>query len=61
MANQLFFEVEAEHELAEAAQRYEAHRPGLGQQFLDEVAATGERVRQFPRAGAPVKAALPTL
>jgi plasmid stabilization system protein ParE len=52
---QLLFEAEAEHELDEATQRYDEQRPGLGQRFLDEVATTTQRVREFPRAGAPVK------
>lgn len=30
MAKQLLFEAEAEHELDEAAQRYDEQRPGLG-------------------------------
>lgn len=55
MASPVRFEVEAEHELDEAARRYEEQRPGLGQPFLQEVRATTERVRRFPRAGAPVK------
>ena len=52
---QLLFETEAEHELDEAAQRYDEQRPGLGQRLLDQVARTAEHVREFPRAGAPVK------
>lgn len=55
MASPVRFEAEAEHELDEAAQRYEEQRSGLGQRFLQEVTVTTERVRQFPRAGAPVK------
>ncbi len=55
MATPLRFEAEAEHELDEAAQRYEDQRLGLGQRFLQEIAVTTERIRQFPGVGAPVK------
>ena len=55
VASPVRFEAEAEHELDDAAKRYEEQRPGLGQRFLREVAATTDRVRQFPRAGAPAK------
>lgn len=55
MALPLRFEVEAEHELEQAAGRYEEQRPGLGERFLQEIAVTTARIRQFPRAGAPVK------
>lgn len=50
----LLVEPEADQELEEAALRYEAERPGLGQRFLEGVAATLERIRRFPKAGAPV-------
>ena len=55
MASQLRYEVEAERELDEAAQRYEEQRPGLGKRFLREVELTTKRICQFPGAGAPVK------
>ncbi len=55
------FEAEAEHELDEAAQRYEEQRTGLGQRFLREIAVTTARVRQFPGAGAQVKHVPPEL
>lgn len=51
----LLFEAEAESELDEAAQRYEEHRLGLGQRFLDQVATTAEYIRRFPQAGAPAR------
>jgi hypothetical protein len=50
----LLTEPEAEQELEEAAGRYDQQRPGLGKRFLDAVAATVERIRRFPQAGAPV-------
>jgi toxin ParE1/3/4 len=50
----LLIEPEAEQELDDAARRYEAERPGLGHRFLDGVAATLDRIRRFPLAGAPV-------
>jgi len=55
VASQLRFEVEAERELDEAAQRYEEQRPGLGKRFLHEIELTTERICQFPGVGAPVK------
>jgi len=39
----LLIEPEADQELEDAALRYEGERPGLGQRFLDAVAATVER------------------
>lgn len=40
----------AETDIAEAADFYEAQRAGLGAEFLDEVDATVDRVRQDPQA-----------
>jgi len=50
----LFIEPEANQELEDAAVRYDKERSGLGQRFLDEVAATLDRIGRFPQAGAPV-------
>jgi len=50
----LLIEPEADQELEEACLRYEGERPGLGQRFLDGVAATLDRIARFPQAGAPV-------
>lgn len=55
MASPLRFEAEAERELDDAALTYDEQRPGLGRRFLNEVAVTTERIRQFPGAGPPVK------
>lgn len=57
----LLIEPEAEQELEEAALRYDEERRGLGRRFLAEVAATVDRIRQFPRAGAPVPHVAPEL
>lgn len=54
MPSPLLIEPEAERELEEAALRYEAERPGLGHRFIEGVAATLDRIRRFPMAGAPV-------
>ena len=54
MATPLLVEPEADRELEEAAERYEEKRSGLGQRFLTGVAATVDRIRRFPQAGAPV-------
>jgi plasmid stabilization system protein ParE len=50
----LLVEPEAGQELADAAGWYEDQRSGLGQRFLDRVAATLHRLSKFPAAGAPV-------
>jgi len=39
---------EAEKDLADAAAWYEAQRPGLGQEFLDEALATFSAVAETP-------------
>jgi hypothetical protein len=39
---------EAELDLAEAAEWYEEQRPGLGQEFLDEVLATFSTIAERP-------------
>ena len=39
---------EADQDLAAAATWYEMHRPGLGQQFLDEAARTIRRIAENP-------------
>ena len=54
MTRPLLTEPEAEQELEDAALWYEGQRPGLGRRFLGSVAATIDRVRRFPQAGAPV-------
>jgi plasmid stabilization system protein ParE len=54
VTTRLLIEPEADQELEEAALRYEEERPGLGQKFLDAVAASVERVRRFPQAGTTV-------
>jgi toxin ParE1/3/4 len=50
----LLFEPEASQELEDAARWYEDQRSGLGQRFLDAVAATVDRLVTFPTAGMPV-------
>jgi len=45
---------EAEAEMAEAARWYEAHRPGLGIDFLEAVDDAVARVAEMPRMGSPV-------
>ena len=47
-------ELEAEQELQAAALHYEEQRPGLGQRFLDAVAAAEELIRAFPKLGQKV-------
>lgn len=45
---------EANAEMAEAARWYEAHRTGLGTQFLDAVDAVVARMAEAPRLGSLV-------
>jgi plasmid stabilization system protein ParE len=45
---------EAEAEMAEAARWYEAHRPGLGIDFLEAVDDAAARIAEMPRMGSPV-------
>jgi toxin ParE1/3/4 len=48
----------ARRELKEAAEWYEQEVPGLGKQFLDEVAAALEILQEFPRSAPVVRGAL---
>jgi len=50
------FHPDAEAELAEAADYYEARRPGLGKIFAAEVTRTISLIREYPDSGAPVGA-----
>jgi plasmid stabilization system protein ParE len=50
------FHPDAEAELAEAADYYEARRPGLGKIFAGEVARTISLIRDYPDSGAPMAA-----
>jgi plasmid stabilization system protein ParE len=52
------FRPEAEQDLAEAARWYEEQRPGLGQEFLDEVLATFSTIAERPLASAAVYGSL---
>jgi len=42
---------EAKHELDEAIKYYDLQSPGLGQQFLQEILSTLDRVASFPKHG----------
>ncbi len=42
---------EAKYELDEAIEYYDLQSPGLGQQFLQEVLNTLDRVASFPKHG----------
>jgi toxin ParE1/3/4 len=57
----LLFEEEASREMDGAAVWYDEQRAGLGQRFLDAVAATLERIVIFPAAGARVPRVSPDL
>jgi plasmid stabilization system protein ParE len=48
------FHPDAEAELADAADYYEARRPGLGKAFAGEIARTISLIREHPDAGSPV-------
>jgi plasmid stabilization system protein ParE len=48
------FHPDAEAELADAAEYYEARRPGLGKAFAGEVTRTISLIREYPDAGSPV-------
>ena len=48
------FHPDAEAELADAADYYEARRPGLGKAFAGEVTRTISLIREHPDAGSPV-------
>jgi plasmid stabilization system protein ParE len=50
------FHPDAEAELAEAAEYYEAQRSGLGKAFSSEVTHTIALIREFPDAGTPMGA-----
>lgn len=50
------FHPDAEEELAEAAEYYEARRPGLGGVFVSEVIHTISLIREYPDAGTPLGA-----
>lgn len=50
------FHPDAEAELAEAADYYEARRPGLGKIFAGEVTRTISLIRDYPDSGAPMAA-----
>ncbi len=54
MIKPLLLEPEAIQEIEDAAGWYEDRRSGLGQRFLDEVAATLDRLVAFPTAGMTV-------
>lgn len=54
MSKLLLSEHEAEQELEAAALRYEEHGRGLGQRFLDAVAATVDLIHSFPKLGQSV-------
>ena len=45
---------QAEAEMAEAARWYEAHRSGLGIDFLEALDAAVARIAEMPRMGSPV-------
>jgi plasmid stabilization system protein ParE len=45
---------EAEAEMAEAARWYEAHRAGLGIEFLEAVDDAVVRIAEMPRMGSPI-------
>jgi len=45
---------EAEQDLADAARWYEEQRPGLGQEFLDQVLATFSAIAERPLASTAV-------
>jgi plasmid stabilization system protein ParE len=45
---------EAEAEMAEAASWYEAHRSGLGVDFVEALNEAGARIVEMPRMGSPV-------
>jgi plasmid stabilization system protein ParE len=45
---------EAAAEMAEAARWYEAHRAGLGIEFLEALDEAVARIAEMPRMGAPV-------
>jgi plasmid stabilization system protein ParE len=47
-------EEEADTELAEALDRYEEKRPGLGNDFLAAVDDVLQRISRFPKSGAAV-------
>lgn len=48
-------EPDAEEELSAAAEWYEAHRPGLGREFVNAVDEALERIAALPHSGAPVR------
>lgn len=54
MSKPLITGPEADEETEQAALWYEQQRDGLGQRFLDGVDETLDRLRRYPRAGAPV-------
>jgi len=45
---------EAQHELDQAIDYYAFQSPGLGQQFLQEVLSTLDRIASFPQAWHPI-------
>lgn len=47
------FSEPAAQDLAEAVRWYDRHRPGLGADLLDTVAAAIEQIRQHPGSGSP--------
>lgn len=46
---------EAAAEMAEAARWYEAHRPGLGMEFLGALDDAVARIAEMPKMGSPVR------
>jgi ParE toxin of type II toxin-antitoxin system, parDE len=48
------FSAEAAAELDDAAAWYDGQRPGLGNAFIDAVAAATAALANWPRSGAPV-------
>ncbi|MCF6300052.1 MAG: type II toxin-antitoxin system RelE/ParE family toxin [Proteobacteria bacterium] len=45
---------EAQHELDQAIDYYDSQSPDLGQQFLQEVLSTLDRIASFPQAWHPI-------
>lgn len=54
-ANRVAFVPEAKQEAKQAREWYERQQPGLGRQFMQEVRAAVERIRQSPQMYPPVK------
>ena len=50
MSLPIILRLAAKVDMAEARDWYEQHKPGLGQEFLDAVDATLDRIRQSPES-----------